>query len=200
MKQYDKALDALSGHDFKPWEGGRIIRDLFVLANLEKGKQAYAARQFSVAEEVFRDALTYPENLGVGKPDKPHNEEALYWLGKSLQAEGKAEAAHDAWQQAADEGRFPSGEGERGGTTSEFYAALALNRLGHADQAAVILDALASATSQAHAGGYDYYLAGLVAGYRDRHGQAVTDFRRALDLDPSLWQARVELEHIGTAE
>ena len=59
---------------------------------------------------------------------------------------------------------------------------------------------MASATEQSHAGAYDYYLAGLVAGYRDRSSQAVADFRHALELDPSLWQARLELEHTNMPE
>lgn len=103
LKQFDRALGVLRGHEFKPWEGGQSIRQIFVRANLEKGQHAYAARQFRAACEAFREALTYPENLGVGKPDKPHDEEALDWLGKSLKAEGKIDAARQAWQQAARE-------------------------------------------------------------------------------------------------
>ena len=34
---FDAALDALKGHDFRPWKGERVIRQLFVLPNLEKG-------------------------------------------------------------------------------------------------------------------------------------------------------------------
>jgi tetratricopeptide (TPR) repeat protein len=198
-KQYDKALASLNGHRFKPWEGGQIIRELFVLANVEKGRQAFAARQFGTAETAFREAMTYPENLGVGKPEHPHDEEALYWLGKTLKAEGKNRAAKIAWQQAAGEAKYESPE-ERGATTSEFYAALALDGLGDSDAAASVLNRLASTTAQPEADPYDFYVAGLVADYRDQTATALADFRHALNLEPSLWQARFELERTSKPE
>jgi tetratricopeptide (TPR) repeat protein len=99
MRRYNKALGVLEGHQFKPWEGGEIIRQIFVMANLDKGRQAYAAHHFAAAEAAFREALAYPENLGVGKPDEPHNEQALYWLGKTLKAEGKTQARQAAKQE-----------------------------------------------------------------------------------------------------
>ena len=200
-RHYDQALDALKGHNFKPWEGGRTIRQLFVLANLEKGRQAFAEGQFKAAEGSFRAGLEYPGNLGVGKPEHPQDEEALYWLGRALEAQGEKTAARNAWQQAVDEMRAVEGDSEEGGgSTSHFYAALSLDHLGHADEAARILDRLASASAQDHASAYDYYLAGLVANYRQQNGQASGDFHRALELDPELWQARMELQRQGTAE
>ncbi len=198
MKQYDKALEALHGHDFKPWEGGQIIRDLFVLANVEKGRQAYVARHFSVAEKAFREAMTYPDNLGIGPPDNPQNEEALYWLGNTLKAEGKTEAAQAAWEKAAAEGKPSLAEGGTRRSSEEFYTALALGQLGHAGEETYVLNSLANRATQAQPGPYDYYLAGLVADHGHRNGQAAADFSRALSLDPSLWQARIEIERSAT--
>jgi tetratricopeptide (TPR) repeat protein len=198
-KEYDKALEALSSHQFKPWEGGQIIRELFVLANIEQGRQAYGASQFGAAERAFREALTYPENLGVGKPDHPNDEEALYWLGETLQAEGENGAARDAWQRAAATGNFQSEEGRSPGS-AEFYAALALDRLGDSDAAATILNRLATAPEGPRPNPYDFYVAGLVAAHRNQPGSALADFRQALKLEPGLWQARFELEHIARSE
>jgi tetratricopeptide (TPR) repeat protein len=199
-RRYDQALDALKGHNFKPWEGGRIIRELFVLANLEKGRQAFQAGQFKVAEESFRAGLEYPENLGVGKPEHPQNEEALYWLGRALDARGQKSVARNAWQQAVDEMRAEEDESEAsGGGSSSFYAALALDRLGRTGEAARILDGLAGGLATRHKSAYDYYLAGLVKDYRKQDGQAEEDFRRALDLNPGFWQARLELQRKGAA-
>ncbi len=193
-RRYGQALDALAGHDFKPWEGGRSIRQLFVLANLKKGRQELAAKHFKKAEESFRSGLEYPSNLGVGKPEFPQDEEALYWLGRALQAQGERTAARNAWQQAVDEMRAMEGDPEqRGDSASGFYAALSLDRLGHAHEAAQILDLFAEAPAKGHASAYDYFLAGLVADYRHQTGQASADFHRALELDPELWQARLEI-------
>jgi tetratricopeptide (TPR) repeat protein len=197
-RHYSRALDALEGHDFKPWEGGRSIRQLFVLANLEKGRQEFAMGQFKEAEESFRAGLEYPSNLGVGKPEYPQDEEALYWLGRALEAQGQKAAARNAWQQAVDEMRAEGSDPEETGDgTAHFYAALALDRLGQADEAARILDRLAEAPGKDRASGYDYFLAGLVENYRQQDGQASADFHRALQLNPELWQARLELQRPG---
>jgi hypothetical protein len=150
-----------------------------------------------------KQTVTYPagdDKLGVGKPDKPQDQEALYWPSKTLKTEGQPKAARKAWQPAAEEGESGSGGEQGGGSTSEFFAALALNCLGNSGEAARMLDTMASATEAASARGYDYYLAGLVADYRDSETEAAADFRRALNPDPSLWQARFELEHISTAD
>jgi Tfp pilus assembly protein PilF len=200
-RRYDQALDALKGHNFRPWEGGRIVRELFVLANLEKGRQAFEAGQFKVGEESFRAGLEYPENLGVGKPEHPQDEEALYWLGRALEAQGEKSAAHNAWQQVVDQMRAAQDESEEGGGgSSSFYAALALDRLGHSAEASRILDGLARELATGRKSAYDYYLVGLVKNYRKQEGQAAADFRRALELNPGFWQARLELQRKGESE
>jgi hypothetical protein len=51
---FDAALDALKGHDFRPWKGGRVIRQLLVLPNLEKGRQAFAAGKFEATGSTFQ--------------------------------------------------------------------------------------------------------------------------------------------------
>ncbi len=195
MQRYDQALDALKGHNFKPWEGGQIIRQLFVLANIEKGRKAFAAGDYKAAEASFREALEYPPHLGVGKPEHPQDEEALYWLGRALDAQGEKAAARDAWQQAVDEMRAEENESEGGASgTARFYAALALDRLGHKEEASGMLDGLVSEPPNGRRSAYSYYIAGLVEDYRRQNNQAADFFRRALELDPELWQARVELQ------
>jgi len=172
-----------------------------VLANLEKGRQAFGAGKFKAAEEAFRAALAYPENLGVGKPEHPQDQEALYWLGRALDAQGQKPQARSAWQQAADEMRPAEAETEEsGGGPSSFYGALALDRLGRSEEASRILDGLAKESTAGRKSAYDYYLAGLVKNYRKQDGQATADFRRALELNPGFWQARLELERKGESE
>jgi hypothetical protein len=58
-RRFDAALDVLKGHDFRPWKGGRVIRQLFVLANLGKGRQAFAAGKFEATGSTFQ-AETFP--------------------------------------------------------------------------------------------------------------------------------------------
>ncbi len=200
-RRYDEALNVLRGYNFKAAEGSRISHDLYVLANVQKGRAALAAGQFAAAEGSFRAALEYPKNLPVGKPEHPQDQEVLYWLGQALNKQGKKSAARDAWQKCVDEMRAGEGATEGGFSgPSRFYAALSLERLGHTAEASRILDRLAGEPEAGRKSAAAYFLAGLVANYRKQDGQASSDFRRALELDPGLWQARMELHRKGTAE
>ena len=71
-----------------------------------------------------------------------------------------------------------------------------MNKLGRTSEGQKILNELASGPSKKNAGknagAYDFYVAGLAERARDHAQQAGNDFRRALELDPSLWEARLE--------
>ena len=185
QRKFDGALEILSGHNFKPWEGGQIVRDLYVLANLEEGRAALAAKDYPTAERAFRTALEYPPNLGVGKPDKPHDEAANYWLGEALSAQAKQSEARDAWTLSLQQ----SGPGGLSG----YYSALDLNRLGQEERARQVMNTLAHAPAGGNASASDYFAAGLAERFLNNEDQALSDLRRALDLDPSLDAARIEL-------
>src|SRR5271157_5487776 len=113
QKQYQQGLALLAGHNFKPWEGGQIVRQVYVRANLEEGRRLLAAKNFQGATASFRQATEYPANLGVGKPNSPHDEEAYYWLGVALEGSGARANARAAWQEAVREGKEASGDAAR---------------------------------------------------------------------------------------
>jgi tetratricopeptide (TPR) repeat protein len=184
-KHFDEALEALGAHHFKPWEGGQAIREVFVRANIARGREALAHKEYAQAEQAFRQALEYPANLGVGKPDKPHEEEALYWLGEAFEAQHKADDARDAWQKAAATQESVNG-------VAAVLRAAALRRLGHEEESLKALTKLAGPDKQ-DATAYDFYVAGLAEELLGREDEAQNAFGQALALDPSLWQARVEL-------
>ena len=108
-KQYEQGLALLAGHNFKPWEGGEIARQVYVRARLEQGRRQIEQRHFQAAANAFRNATEYPVNLGVGKPDKPHDEAAFYELGVALDGAGDRGAARAAWQEAVTEGKAAGG-------------------------------------------------------------------------------------------
>jgi tetratricopeptide (TPR) repeat protein len=185
--EFQNALALLNDHHFKPWEGGAIVRQIFVFANLTYGKTLLGAKRLMEAEDAFRRALDYPTNLGVGKPDRPHDEEVWYWLGVALAAEGNSREAQDAWNTAAK-------EGETTGGVPGVFAAAALMKLGQDAEAERLLAAASAIADQPAASAHSLFVAGLAEQLRNHQPEAQKDFRRALKLDPLLWQARYELD------
>jgi len=49
----------------------------------------------------FEAALTYPENIGVGRSNKPREAQAQYWRGSALEALERYEDARLAWKEGA---------------------------------------------------------------------------------------------------
>jgi tetratricopeptide (TPR) repeat protein len=184
-RRFDDALAFLKGHNFKSWEGGRVIRDIFVAANLEKGRKALTKGNPAEAEKAFREALSYPVNLGVGKPDEPSDEAAHFWLGEALAAQGNAQAAIEAWTASSREGASDG--------IAIFYHALDSREMGRIQAAEDDLEQLANAPSKGRTAAEDYYLAGLAARSLKRVDEAKADLQRALELEPTLWPARLEL-------
>ncbi len=189
-RQYDRALGLLMDHNFKPWEGGVQVHQMYVLANLQKGYRAMDENAPATAEAAFRKALEYPHNLGSGKPDKPHDEEVWFWLGEALKAEGKAERARDAWTHAVE-------EGQEGSPVARVYRGLALRRLEQNDTAEKALGPLMRVKLGEKHDAAEFYAAGLLELYDQHKLQAAAKFMAALDADPEFWQARVMLDRAG---
>ncbi len=190
QKQYAQALDLLMGHRYKPWEGGEVVRRVYVAATLEQGRTSLAAGRTREAEEAFRRALEYPQNLGVGKPDNPHDEEALFRLGETLKATGSEDQARQFWTQAVESGKDATG-------ASRVFCGLAMRRLGETEDAERMFNELLQAAASDNPSPTDLYVAGLVERYRDREERARQLFRRALDANPAFWPAQIELGRSG---
>jgi tetratricopeptide (TPR) repeat protein len=188
--QFDQALATLTRHRFKPWEGGEIVREMFVVANLEKGRSAIGEGNPREAEQDFRNALTYPENLGVGKPDHPADAQALYWLGEALAAQDKTDAARASWHLAAEESA-----GSR--ATTSLYRAAALLQLGEDDEGWRLMDDVIARAASKDAGAAELFAAGLAHDLTGDQAQARLDFQHTLEIDPSYWQARVGVDRLA---
>jgi tetratricopeptide (TPR) repeat protein len=186
-QQYDRALALFTNHNFKPWEGGVLVRQTVALANLQKGREALKANHPDVAETAFRQALEYPENLGSGKPDQPHDEEARFWLGEALTAQNKAAAAREAWSEAVKEGKTDESP------LGSLYQGLALRRLGQNDASAKALGMLLQVKVGGRHDASVLYAAGLMDLYDHQDSAAANELTAALDADPGLWQARLML-------
>jgi tetratricopeptide (TPR) repeat protein len=183
MKQgeYDGALSLLSNHRFKPWEQGADVQEIFVAANIQKGRLELSAKRFAHAEADFTRGLEYPTNLGVGKPDKPNDAVAHYWLGEARSEQGDSEGARREWKALVD---APAGT-----DMSKYYAALALERLGRKAEATDRLIRLAEGPNQGREGAHNYYVAGIAERHMGRESEATKYLRKAIEINPSLWQA-----------
>ncbi len=101
-KRWDDAIELLQSTPyFVNWEGQDITWRLFHRAHMERGIERFDQGKFEAALHHFQAALTYPENLGVGRSNKPEHARALYWQGKALAALGRHAEARRVWQQGA---------------------------------------------------------------------------------------------------
>jgi len=102
-QQYTNAVDLLESTPyFVNWEGQTITWDIFHKAHLERGRIRFKDENFAGALRDFKASLTYPENIGVGRSNRPQEASAQYWRGKALQALGRVEEARSAWKEGAD--------------------------------------------------------------------------------------------------
>ncbi len=68
---------------------------------MERGQERFENNDFEGALQDFEAALTYPENIGVGRSNKPREAKAQYWRGKALQALERFKDARSAWKEGA---------------------------------------------------------------------------------------------------
>lgn len=100
-KRYNDCIALLEQARFSNWEGQTTPRDLFVSALMARGKGAFDGGDPESARADFERALTYPENLEVGRPYVETNAETHYWLGRALSSLGRVEEARKAWETGA---------------------------------------------------------------------------------------------------
>ncbi len=113
-KRYTDAIDLLESTPyFVNWEGQTITWDIFNQAHVARGRKGFEKGDYEAALQDFEAALTYPENIGVGRPTLPQEDmigrsvagpqetSAQYWRGKALQRLGRLEQARSAWRAGA---------------------------------------------------------------------------------------------------
>lgn len=101
LHRFDDTIKLLGKANFSNWEGQTSARQVWVTALLERGKASLEAKQFDAALADFEMSLTYPENLGVGRPVNPDESEPLYWKGQALAGLGKPGEARQCWGKGA---------------------------------------------------------------------------------------------------
>jgi tetratricopeptide (TPR) repeat protein len=130
------ALDLLTSRRFHPWEGGEgaVLRQ-FTAAHLLLGQAALAAGDPATALHHFTGAMDTPESLGEAYHPLQAKADVNYWIGRALQALGRAAEAESHFLASATEaGDFA----EMAVTTHSplsYYRGLALRELGRPAEA-----------------------------------------------------------------
>ena len=100
-QRYDDAVNLLNASTYSNWEGDIDNWLIFVGAHIERGRTRLEEGDPAAALEDFDAALTYPQNLHVGRSSTPREARTLYWRGRALAALGRRDEARDAWQAGA---------------------------------------------------------------------------------------------------
>ena len=128
QEDFQGALDIIARTYFYPWEIDKSARTLYVDCCIGRGIQLQSAGDCEAAVELYRRAMEYPRNVGVGEPWSKKNAEAWYRIGLAQEKSSGLAAARVSWANAAGEPRpVPS--------ALTYYGAMALRRLGRGREA-----------------------------------------------------------------
>jgi tetratricopeptide (TPR) repeat protein len=138
--RYDQAIECYRGHRFHISEGQRDLHDNYAIALVGRAMAKLVSGQNAQALADLDAALEYPENMGVGRPERGGSNATIqYWRGVALGRLGRADEAAKAWQEAANPVRSPY-MGRRMGMSVDYalqtvHTILALRTLGKDSQA-----------------------------------------------------------------
>ena len=83
---FDKALKAISIHNFHPWEGGEgKIPAQYKKSLISLAYQCINERDYETAIDYLQQALVYPKNLGEGKLYGTLDNDIYFMLGKAYE-------------------------------------------------------------------------------------------------------------------
>ncbi|MEN6626267.1 MAG: DUF5107 domain-containing protein [Candidatus Sumerlaeia bacterium] len=98
LGRYDDAVQILTENWLTVGEFQTDSHELFVRALVARGERSFNNGNYKAALADFERALTYPDNLGIGRRSHPSEAIQYYWIGKSLQKLGRNEEAVAAWK------------------------------------------------------------------------------------------------------
>ena len=198
MGKYDDAIGLMTGRRFAVWEGANLNdADDWTSAHLLRGQHQLSAGRAREALADFQRATQIPDNLpSGGRGGGDRSTEAAYWTGAACEGLGDAEHARQAFTRAATPADT-AGRGGRGPRASamsaapSYYRALALQKLGRADEARTILQDLARSSAQSSARPVAaHYAAGLAHLGLGEKDQARQEFDEVLKVNPAHVGAR----------
>ncbi|MEW4922884.1 DUF5107 domain-containing protein [Algibacter sp. 2305UL17-15] len=134
---YDKALDFLSKHHFRTWEGGRETYWHYVDANTLKALELTKAEKYDEAIQHLDAAMLYPENLEVGKPTHDEKNAMIHYFKGEVYAKlNDSTKAKKSYQKSV------NSENGRGMYDLLYFQAEAYKELGNTEKAHEIFNSL----------------------------------------------------------
>lgn len=126
--KWEQALEILKAHHFFPWEGARHMHGLWVDCLTGRARERSEAGDHAAALEDLKAALTYPMNLGVGRPSRPYEAKVLWLAAEQAGLLNDSEQRKAYLQAAATEQHDQLGE-------AAWWKLLALRELGQTAEA-----------------------------------------------------------------
>ena len=165
--RYDDAVKVYLSRQFRVAEGDYELHDEYAMALFGRAMAHLAAGRDKQALADLDAAMEYPENLGIGRPDRARENPAIhYWRAVALGNLGQRGQAEKAWAQAAAYGRSRRWmRPERAFQVA--HALMARRRLGEAEQADELAEQLEEAAER-------------IQGYRPPRGKAYAALLRGL--------------------
>jgi len=217
---YDEAIRMMTGRQFAVAEGANLnVTEHWTDAHILRAQKNIEAKRYKEALADLQAAVTIPSNLPLGAVAVgagARSAEVAYWTGVAYEGMGEHQKAIESWHKA--EPPTEAGAGRRGGQegAQAYYQALALQKLGQADQAHALFAGLVesgrASLEQPKAAGWGgrggraqstrartanaHYLTGLgYLGLND-HAQAKAELSQAVEMSPDLVGARVALSAV----
>lgn len=135
---YAEAMERLDGRQFHPWEGGEgKVPMQYQTARVELAKEMIAYGRYAEAENLLKECLVYPHNLGEGKLYGAQENDFYYLLGICERALGHEDQARECFRQATIGPTEPAAAMYYNDSKPDkiYYAGLAFRALGDENKA-----------------------------------------------------------------
>ncbi|NQU85517.1 MAG: DUF5107 domain-containing protein [Mariniphaga sp.] len=193
LGKYDEVVDILNNSDFVESEGSRTLRDIYHDAYILRSLKKYKVENYEEAIKDMQAALDYP----IGRWGSERRAQMNYFLGTYYEKTGNQTEAENCYQKTISE--------LVDGTEYLYYKGHAYQKLGQSNKAEEQFNALVEMGNSRGTGSDAFrsfeggsganarqaqnsYIQGLVYLSTGRKSEAATQFKNALDLDPShLW-------------
>ena len=196
--RYQDAGRLIATREFAPRHRTYGLRDKYRLMQYALGAQAFNRGDFHSALELFQSSLKPPVSLGVDDFQSQSAPRAQYYMGRTLEALGKDAEAKQAYTKSIQGVEHLSGD--RDSWSSEnFFMTLSLDRLDRTAESARLRVQFGNFarseidTTSAQRRAEARYLAGLLSKHDGKPAEALRWMRQALDAQPDLLPARMEL-------